>query len=417
MRPLSGRAQSTITRAALAPSARRQVWLLFATIFLVTIGFGIVLPILPFLAKQFGASALQMGLLVTFWALAQFLAAPVWGVLADRLGRKPMLILGLIGYGVAFIAQALAPTYLLLLAARLIGGFLSSSVIPAGQAIAADITPPEERGAVMGLLGAAFGVGFLVGPAIGGALAFAGPAAPFYVAAAGSLLALPLVLRWVHEPPVDERRRAASRLGAAGVVRALTSPELPLYLMAFASTFGGSSLFSMLGYYAIDRIGATPSQVGAMFTALGLGSVITQGTLVGPTARRWGEPRGILLGFAGGAVGFVAVAAAGTVSMITAAVCLTSVTMTMVRPLLAALNSRTTTLGYGTSLGMQTSFDSLGRTLGPLWAGAIFTTAPAAPFLGAAAIYLLGALTAWRVRVAGSAPLPATARTFEPRGP
>jgi MFS family permease len=172
--------------------------------------------------------------------------------------------------------------------------------------------------------------------------------------------------------------------------------------MAFAATFGGSSLFAMLGYYAIDRTAATPAQVGMMFTASGVGSVVAQGTLVGPFSRRWGEGLGIVLGFAGGAAGFAAVALAGTVPTLTAAVCLGSVALAMIRPLVAALNSRTTVLGYGVSLGMQTAFDSLGRTLGPLWAGSIYERAPMAPFATAAAVYVIAAAAAFRMHKAGA---------------
>jgi multidrug resistance protein len=381
--------------------------MLFGTIFLVMVGFGIVLPILPFLAKRFHASSLQMGLLITGWSVAQFVASPVWGLLAERLGRKPVLIVGLLGYIVSFLGMAFAQSYGVLLGARVIGGLLSSSVLPSGQAIAADITPPKERGAVMGTLGAGFGVGFVVGPAVGGALAVFGPRAPFLAAAGGSLLALPLVLRWVREPAADDRRRAAAHMGFDGIRRALTSPERPLFLMAFASTFGGSSLFSMLGYYAIDRAGASPSHVGVMFTALGVGSVLTQGVLVGPLTRRWGEARGISLGFMGGVLGFLAVALASTIPLITVAVCLSSAAMAFIRPSLAALNSRTTRLGYGVSLGLQTSFDSLGRSLGPLWAGTVYRIEPLAPFVAAAAVYAIAALSALRMPRARAAQWPA----------
>jgi multidrug resistance protein len=379
------------------PATRGQVWVLFAMIFLVMVGFGIVMPILPFFARQFAASPFQMGLLITAWAVAQFAASPFWGLAADRVGRKPVLVLGLAGYGLAFVGMALAQSYGMLLGARILGGVISSSVLPAGQAIVADITPPEERGGTMGRIGAAFGLGFLVGPALGGALGLMGPRVPFFAAAALAALSLPLVARWVREPPADARRAAAARLGAGALVSALRSAELPLYLMAFAATFGGSSLFSMLGYYAIDRAGGSPASVGVMFTALGLGSVVAQGFLVGPATRRWGERWSIMFGFLGGAVGFVAVAVAGTVGTITAAVCMTSVTMALLRPALVSLNSRTTRLGYGTSLGMQTAFDSLGRTLGPLWAGAIYGFQQAGPFGAAAAVYLIAGLATLRL--------------------
>jgi len=367
--------------------------------FLVMVGFGIVMPILPFFARRFGASPVQMGLLVTLWAFSQFVAAPFWGAAADRVGRKPVLIIGLLGYAIGFLGMAFAQSYAVLLSARVLGGLLSASVVPAGLAIAADLSAPEDRSAVMGQMSAGFGMGFLVGPALGGAFAPAGPSAPFYAAAGTSLLALPLVILWVTEPPTDATRAAAGNLGLLAVYRALRSPEMPLYLMAFAGTFGGSSMFSMLGYYAMDRAGGTPSHVSVMFTALGLGGLLTHTLLVGRVARRWGEPAGIRIGFLTGAVGFLGVALAGQPAAITVAVGLTSVAMGLIRPSLAALNSRMTTSGYGTSLGLQTSFDSLGRTLGPLWAGTIYGAVIVGPFLAAAAVYLLAGAAALRLTV------------------
>lgn len=411
---------AALSPAALTPHARRQIRTLFATVFLVMVGFGIVMPILPFFARRFGASPVEMGLLITAWALSQVAAAPVWGVAADRIGRKPVLVVGLLGYGVAFVGMALAQSYEALLVARVVGGLISASVLPAGQALAADLSPPGERGAVMGMLGAGFGLGFMVGPALGGVLVLAGPHAPFYAAAASSMLALPLVVRWVAEPPPAARRAAAALPGAAGLMRALRSREMPLYLMAFAATFGGSSLFSMLGYYAMDRVGGGPSSVGVMFTALGLGAVVTQGALVGPATRRWGEARSIGVGFVAGAVGFVAVALAGTVTTLTVTVGLTSMAMALLRPALAALNSRLTTVGYGTSMGMQTAFDSLGRTLGPLCAGALYRAVPSAPFAAAAAVYLVAALATLRLEQPAAAlagPAPPLAPPVEPPAP
>lgn len=383
--------------AGLAPTSR-QSWMLLATVFLVMVGFGIVMPILPFFARRFDASPVQMGLLITAWAVAQFIASPFWGLAADRIGRKPVLVAGLFGYTFAFLGMALAQSYSMLLGARIVGGLVSASVLPSAQAIAADLSAPEDRSAVLGRMGAGFGLGFLVGPAAGGALALAGPLVPFYAAAVASALALPLVIRLVDEPPADARSAATSRLGAGALAHALRSPELPLYLMAFATTFGGSSLFSMLGYYAIDRAGGTPSDVGAMFAALGLGSVVTQGIAVGPVTRRWGEVRTIRASFIVGAVGFFMVALANTVALITITVCMTSFAMAFLRPSLAALNSRTTRLGYGTSLGMQTSFDSLGRTLGPLCAGTLYDMDRVGPFAGAAVTYLLASAAALRLR-------------------
>src|SRR6188472_28446 len=157
--------------------------IIFVTVFIDLLGFGIIIPLLPFYAESFGASALTIGLLGTSFSLMQFLFSPIWGRWSDRVGRKPIILVGLMGSCLSYLTLALAPSLTLLFAARIIGGIAGAN-IPTAQAYIADITTPDNRAKGMGLVGAAFGLGFIFGPALGGVLSHFGAAAPMWCASA-----------------------------------------------------------------------------------------------------------------------------------------------------------------------------------------------------------------------------------------
>ncbi len=157
--------------------------IVFVTVFIDLLGFGIIIPLLPFYAESFGASAFTIGLLGTSFSLMQFVFSPVWGRWSDKIGRKPIILLGLLGSGLSYVTLALAGSLVLLFVARIIGGIAGAN-IPTAQAYIADITTPEDRARGMGLLGVAFGLGFIFGPAIGGLLSRISPETPMWCAAA-----------------------------------------------------------------------------------------------------------------------------------------------------------------------------------------------------------------------------------------
>lgn len=364
-----------------------QLLLLLLTLFIIMVGFGIVIPTLPFLARQVGASPVEMGLLVTVWAVAQLLTAPLWGNLSDRVGRKPVLIAGLLGYGVSFFLMAAAPSYPMLLLARLAGGLLSAAALPTALALAADLTPPENRGAAMGQMGGAFGLGFLFGPAIGGVLAPLGITVPFIAAGILALAAVPLGAIVLREP-LRHRSPIVSQPLWRSLWQAVRSPYALLYWLAFGMTFGASAMFAMLGYYFIDRVHGSPAQVGLTFTLVGLAASLIQFTAIGPASRAWGENRVAQTGLLLGAIGFAVIALSGTTAPLIASVVVTGIGMSLTRPAITSLLSKRTQHGQGLTMGVQTSFDSLGRTVGPLWAGAIYVWDIRAPFLSASAVFL-----------------------------
>ncbi len=429
----------------------RELALLFATMFVVMVGFGIVIPTLPFYARELGATSFQMGLLVTVWAGAQLVSAPFWGNLSDRVGRKPILMLGLLGFSLAFFLLTLARSMTTLILVRVIGGILSASTVPTAQAFIADVTTPENRGPAMALIGASFGVGFVFGPAVGGLLAPFGVTVPFYAAAAAGLVTLPIAYLVLPESHPRLRRPAgagqrppgAARLepspappapghgapavpvtsprpapagqagpgltcppgGLASIVFAVRTPYAIFFWLAFAATFSGSSMFSMLSYFLMDRFQGTATDAGTAFVVQGLTFVTVQGLLVGRLIRRLGEDATAQIGLTVGALGFLGIAAAPNFGWLLAMVAVAGVGMALMRPSITSLVSKRTTLPQGITMGVQASFDSLGRVVGPMWAGFTFGLAIVAPYLSAAAVFLL-ALVAYRTLVPQTLPVP-----------
>lgn len=363
--------------------SRRYQLLLFATLFQVMIGFGIVMPILPFFARELGGNSLQMGLMVTVWAGGQFLFAPLWGGLSDRIGRRPVLLIGLFTYVLVFILMAMARSIWGLIAIRALGGILSAATIPAAQAYVADVTEGAERSRQMANMGAAMNLGFFTGPFVGALLTPLGFRAAFYAAAALALITLVAAYVALPEPP--HRQAAAgprmNGLRAAGL--ALRGPEALFFLLAFATTYGGSTMFSMLGFYLIDRFQATPLATEMAFILDGAVSAAVQGLVVARLAQSIGEERTIRMALALGAAGFLALILAPRLWLALGSLALIAAATSLLRPTIAALVSRRTRLEQGLTMGMQSAFDALGRSVAPFVAGAAYLVAHWLPFAGA----------------------------------
>lgn len=381
---------------------------LLGILFLVMVGFGIVIPTLPFLARDLGASATGLGVMTSLYALAQFAFAPYWGSLSDRIGRRKLLITGMAGFSLSFLWMGTAGSFLLLCLSRVLGGLLSSATMPVAQAFAADVTRPEERGRVMGLMGAAMGAGFIFGPVIGGFLIPFGYRVPFFVGGglgAATVLAALLVLPEPRKAALGASQPARqSRL--ANTLVALRSPIAAYFWLALVLSFANSSMFSMLAFYLADRYGAGAQATGAAFGLLGLSSAVIQALLVGPVTRRTGEDRAILLSLGSAAVGFLVMATAAQLWMALLAIIVATGGTALGRPAITAAASRRTPLPQGITMGLQTSFDSFGRIVGPLWAGAVYGFSITAPYwsaLAACAVAVVAVLR-WLQRIESGAP-------------
>lgn len=291
---------------------RAAVFFILVTVVLDMLSFGTIIPVLPKLVETFlggdTAEAAEIyGLMGTAWALMQFVCSPIQGALSDRFGRRPVVLLSNFGLGLDFILMALAPNLAWLFAGRVISGIASSSFSTAGAYIA-DVTPPDKRAAAFGLMGAAFGLGFILGPAVGGLLGAVDPRWPFWGAAATSLLnacygffVLPESLPREKRAPFRWQR--ANPVGALILLRShheLFGLATANFLMNLAHAVLPSVAVLYLGY----RYGWGASAVGFTLAAVGACAMIVQGTLVKPITTRLGERRTLLIGLFCGAAGF-----------------------------------------------------------------------------------------------------------------
>lgn len=367
------------------------------------VGFGVIMPVLPFFLRELGASSLEMGLMTALWSAGQFMFAPLWGGLSDRIGRKPVLLIGLAGYCVTFGLMGAATAVWQLLAARLLGGILSAATIPAVQAYVADVTDGHERARAMASTGAAMNLGFLSGPAIGAALAFLGARGLFLTAAGLALVNTAATWIILPEPPRHAPTPARRRLtGVLAVGLALRGPHLVLYGLAFCTTFGVSTMFNLLGFYLADRFGAGAGMTGAVMTADGIAAFLLQALAVGWLAQRWGEERSVRAALLTGAAGFAGLILAPNLAGVFVAIIVVGAATAVIRPLVTSLVSRHTTLEQGITMGIQNSFDALGRTLGPLLAGIAYLWAWWAPFAAVVALFLV--FSAWAGLALGGRP-------------
>jgi MFS family permease len=364
------------------PAARR----LFLTVFLDLIGFGIVLPLLPSYGARYTSSAALIGALVATDSLLTFLLAPAWGRLSDRIGRRPVLLIGLAGSVVSYLIFGLAGSFLALVLSRVVSG-ATGATIHVAQAYLADITPPERRSHAMGTIGAAFGLGFTIGPAIGGSASAYGDALPGLIAAA--ITGINLLMAWLGLPETEVRRRPDYRPLPLHWAR-LGSP----FGVMFASTLAFTAIYVSFPLYSQQVLGYERRSVSSFFVVIGLVTIVVQGRLVGRLAPRFGERRLVVAGAALMALGFGAfVPLSRTTEGLIASIVLLTTGFCLVGPSLAALVSKSTGAEeQGRALGMLQSVGAVARIVGPPAAGFAGQFAgPVAPFQAAAAAAALAA--------------------------
>jgi DHA1 family tetracycline resistance protein-like MFS transporter len=346
---------------------------IFLTVFIDLLGFGIIIPLLPFYAEHFGASALMVGLLSTSFSVAQFLFAPFWGRLSDRIGRRPVILLGLLGSAVSYALFAMATSLGALFLARTLAGVAGANV-PTAQAFIADTTTPETRARGMGIIGAAFGLGFIFGPAIGGFLSHWGYAAPAWFASVLSLANFGAAVVLLPESR-PAHVGGVSRPGRLEVIRrAVLRPNLPMVLLVYFLVLTSFASFeAMFALYSERRFGFTAATIGYMFAWVGVVLATVQGLLVGRVVKRVGErvviPAAITV--LAGALGLVPLA--GSVPVLAAACGLLALGMGFNSPsLLSAISQLADPRDQGSTLGVSQSLGSLARIIGPLWGGWVF---------------------------------------------
>lgn len=273
------------------PVRDRTKLIVFCLVFVDLIGFGIVMPLLPSYGSKYTDNEALIGLLVSATPAMQLLAAPFWGRLSDRIGRRPVMLMSLAGAALSYLLFTLAGSYLALLVSRIVAGSIDASV-GVGQAFLADRTRPEERAKAMGLIGAAYGLGFIVGPAIAGISSLFDPTLPGVVATV--ITGVNLVVAFVVLPAGTPRRREAE--APRDVLKATGMERLTPLAVAFLATLGFTVLYVLLALFAERDLGYDRPKVSALFVVLGLVTAVVQGGLVGRLAKRMGERTLIVLG-------------------------------------------------------------------------------------------------------------------------
>ncbi|WP_332634161.1 MFS transporter [Halalkalibacter flavus] len=359
---------------------KKALPVLFAVMFLVMVGFGIIIPVMPFYAEEIGATPTQLGLLMAVYSFMQLLFAPMWGRVSDQIGRKPVIMIGIFGLALSFFLLAVSSTLWMLFAARIIGGFFSAANMPTVMAYVADITSEEDRGKGMGIIGASIGLGFIFGPAIGGVFSQTNLSMPFYLAGSLSIITFLFVFIVLKESLTSEQRNKQLR-ERTPLRAALKGPVSILFILQWFVSLSLAGLEATFAYFAYERANLGAVELGYIFMILGLAGALVQGGLVGRLTKKYGEGSVIQIGIIISAIGFGLILLID--SFLTAAIYLTvfGVGNGLIRPSVSSLLTKASPTGYGRTTGLLSSFDSLGRIIGPPLGGWLFTVTIGLPYI------------------------------------
>ncbi len=373
-------------------ASKRNLYILTFVLFVVMLGYGIVIPILPFYIESMGAGGMELGLLVASYAVMRLIFGPIWGGISDRVGRKPILLIGIFGYVLTMTWFGLATQLWMLFAARILSGILSSATAPTTMAYIGDSVSEEERGGGMGLLGAAGGIGVIIGPALGGFLAGESLSTPFFIAAGLAFLALILAIIFLPEshPSQEQAEEQEPIINLRMWWEAINSPVGALFILIFISTSGLMIFANIFGLYGLERFNYEPKEVGIIMMALGLVSALTQGLLAGPATKTWGDELVIKAGFLVTAIAFGLMLLANTFLTVILTTAFFALTVSLQSPALFSLTSRRAKVPQGIAMGLSNSFVSLGRIVGPILGGVVLDIHLNLPYISGAIIMLAG---------------------------
>lgn len=370
---------------------RSPLVIIFITIFIDLVGFGIVIPVLPLYAERYGASETTIGILLATYSAMQFVFAPILGKLSDRVGRRPVLLVSLIGTSIGFLIMGfapsmpvglalfgLAPTLVWLFVARMIDG-ISGGNISTAQAYIADVTPPEERSKGMGLIGAAFGLGFVFGPMIGGMLSYISTGAPFFFASAMAAANATALYFLLPESLSHEHRSEARRRG--GIVRILEESGSWQLIAVVATYFLATVAFAMMtatfALFAAHRFKFDAWHTGFLFGYVGIIGAVIQGGLLGRLVKMFGDKPLTVIGTALFAVSVFGFTLSGTAMLLIVASTGIAIGNSLMTPTLNALASKSVNASLqGRVLGVMASVASLARIIGPVLGGLLLSRDP-----------------------------------------
>ncbi len=370
----------------------RPLLIIFLTIFVNLIGFGIIIPLLPFYAETFGASPIVIGLLFAVFSLCQLVAAPALGDLSDKYGRRPILIFSLLGTVASFMMLALAHSIVMLFLARIVDG-LSGGNISTARAYVADVTEPKDRARAYGLIGAAFGLGFIMGPALSGMLASVSYTAPIWAAAALTFVAAAMAWFWL--PETVHRAHAGAGNPLSYLPALLQRPAIRRVLTVdFIYWFAFSIFQTTFALFCARRFDFNASRTGYFMAGFGVLGAIIQGGFIRPIVKRTGDKAMFIAGGAFSIAGLVAAALAHSVPLFALSLVPLAFGMGFGHPTVSSLVSRA---GRGDEQGRvqgaASAVESLGRTFGPVWGNASLQRyGEATPFFSGAAFLVLAVL-------------------------
>ena len=369
------------------------------------LGFGIIIPLLPFYAEMFGASPIVIGLLFASFSVCQLVAAPVLGDLSDRYGRRPVLIFSLLGTVISFVLLAMAQSITLLFVARIVDG-LSGGNVSTARAYIADVTEPADRARAYGVIGTAFGLGFIFGPAMSGVLAQISYTAPIWAAAALTLVAT--AVAWIWLPETVHRAQAGTGMPFRNLPAMLRRPVLGRILVIdFAYWFAFAIFQTTFALFTARRFQFNASQTGYFFSVFGVLGAVVQGGLIRPIVRALGDKRTFVVGLVCSAAGLIAATLTHSVVMFAASLVPLAFGIGLGHPTVSSLVSRAARPEeQGRVQGAAGAMESLGRTVGPVWGNASLQRyGEASPYLSAAVFLLITGLLTIGYSVAdGDAP-------------
>ncbi len=384
----------------MAVSRRSPLAVIFLTVFLDLLGFGMVIPILPLYASDLHASNIKIGLLLSVYSMMQLFFSPIWGRVSDRAGRRPVLLVSILGSCGSQLGYALAPSFWWLVVARAFAGLCRAN-ITAAQGYVADVTNERSRAAGMGMLGAALGLGFVCGPAAGGLLSQFSPRLPFLIASSLSGLNFVLAYFILQEPKPPSQRSHARTLTWAALVRTVSTPRLlALMLLFFIVTFGFANLEGTFSLYLKLRFDYDRREASYLFAYIGVIMIVVQGVLVRWLAPRVGERRLVVSGIFLMAVGFFLQYGAASLPVLLLSIGFTALGNGLNTPALSSLVSRAAGGDQqGGVLGVAQAAGALARVLGPIAGTAALDWGVGMPYLtGGATLLAAGLFAAIAVR-------------------
>jgi MFS transporter, DHA1 family, tetracycline resistance protein len=378
---------------------KRALFVVFLVVFLDLLGVGILVPVTPFLVRPFSTDALTVGLLGFSFSAAQFLASPILGVLSDRYGRRPVLLVSIIGTGIGYLMFGWAGSLLVMYLSRVIDGITGGNIATA-QACIADVSAPEDRAKNFGLIGAAFGLGFIIGPAMGGAFSKISLSAPAFAAAGMSLITF--VFAWFMLPEsLPPERRTKTPFAAAElnpirqIVAAFGRTTLRTLLFGAVSVnLAMAALQSNFGVFALEVFQVGPGRAAAIFAAIGITGAITQGVIIRRISGKIAEFSIALTGVLLATAGYAGIALAQKEIQLFPTCMLIAAGMGLIGPsVVGLLSKRVSSQEQGSIMGITQSAASLTRTVGPVIAGALYDhVGKTSPYWGGAICVAIGGL-------------------------